>query len=85
MATILEENMTTLTVGVVTEHIKEHDGLQELFIFFAKTEVVVFRVIVDILLEWPGAIGTVVAQGGKRDNMKTKRLTNQVWGNFASG
>ena len=84
MGTVLEENMTTFAVRVVTEHIKEHNGLKELFIFFAKTEVVVLGIIVDILLEGSRTIRTIIAQSGKGDNMKTKCFAHQVGGNFAS-
>src|SRR6476659_3896134 len=83
MCTILEEDVTALAVGVVAEQVEEHDRLEKLPVFVAETEIVVFGIVVNVLLERSCAIRAVVAERGERDDMKVKRLTDEIGGNFA--
>jgi hypothetical protein len=79
---LLEEDMTPLSVCVVTEQVEEHNRLEELPVFLVKTEVVILGIVVNILLERTRAIGTIVAERRERDNVKAKCLADQIGSNF---
>ncbi len=80
-----KEDVTALAVGVVDEQVKEGDGLEEQFVFGGEVEVVVVGVVFDVLLERAGAEGTVLTERGERDDVKAKRLADEVGGDFAQG
>src|SRR5215211_811214 len=84
MGILLEENVTTFAVGVVAEQVEKDNRFEKLPVCLAEAEVMIFGVVVDILLERPRAKRTVVAQRGKRHDVKAKVLADEIGGDFAS-
>ena len=85
MRVILEEDVTAFSVCVVAEQVEEHDRFEELLVFLAEVEVVIFGIVFDELLERTRAIRAVVAQRGERDDVKAKRLADEIRGDFTPG
>ena len=83
MRAVFKENVTAFAVGVVAEQVEKHNRLQQLFIFFAEIEVMIFGIVLDVLLERTGTVRTVGAQHGKRDKVKAQRLAGHVRGDLA--
>src|SRR6266487_3183926 len=75
--------MTTFSICIVAEQVKEHNRFKELFIFLGETEVMIFEIIFNKLLKRTCAIRTVVTECGEWDNVKAKVLTYNVRGDFA--
>src|SRR5215211_2596225 len=79
---LFKEDMTAFSIGIVAEQIEEHDRLEELPVFVCEAEVMIFGIIIDKLLERTRAVGTILAERGEGDNMKAKRLADEVGGDF---
>jgi hypothetical protein len=82
MGILLEEDMTSLSIRVVTQQIEEDNRLETLPVLFVETEVVIFGVVIDVLLERPRAKWTILAECGERDNVKAEILAYQVGSHF---
>jgi hypothetical protein len=83
MRAALKEDMTAFSVGVITKQVEEHNRFEELFVFLAEAEVVIFGIVFDELLERTFSIRTIVAERGKRDDVKAKRLADAIRGDLA--
>ena len=79
---LLEEDMAAFSIGVVAKQIEEGDGLEELLVSICEIEVMIFRIVFDQLLERPRAVGTILAQCGERDDVKTEMLADEVRGDL---
>lgn len=84
MRVVLEEHVTAFSIRVVAEQVEEHDRFEELPVILGEAEVVIFGIIFDELLKRTRAVWAVLTQRGKRNNMKAKRLTHEIRGDFAS-
>src|SRR5215213_2958204 len=82
---ILEEDMTAFSVCIIAKQVEEHDGFEQLLVFLGEAEVVIFGIVFDELLEGARAIRTVITQRGEGDDVKTKRLADEIGGDLAAG
>lgn len=80
---VFKEDVAALAVGVVDEQIEKRDGFEQLLVLVCEIEVVIAGVVFDELLERARAVGTVFAQRGERDDVKAKRLADDVRGDLA--
>src|SRR5512144_432197 len=83
MGTTLEEDVTALSIGIIAEPVKEHHRPQKLFIRRTETKVVVLWVVFNELLKRPRAVWAVLTKYSERDEMKPKRLGDQIRSDLA--
>jgi hypothetical protein len=80
----LEEEVSALAVGVVDEEVEEGDGAQEEALGGFEVEVVAVWVVVDVLLEGAGSVGSV-AEDGEGDESETQGVTEAAGGDLTGG
>ena len=80
-----KEYVPTLAVCVIAKHVEEDHRFEKLPVLLGEVEVMIFGIIFDKLLEGTRAIGSIVAQHGKRDKMKTEAFTDKIRCHFTPG
>ena len=85
VCTIFKEYVPTLAVCVIAKHVEEDHRFEKLPVLLGEVEVMIFGIVFDKLLEGARAIGSIVAQHGKRDKMKTEAFTDKIRCHFTPG
>src|SRR5512143_1087561 len=81
----LDQHVAALAIGIIDQQIEEYRRAQAFPVLRREAEIVILRIVFDVLLQRAGAVRAVRAQRGIGDEMKTKRLTDQVGGHLAQG
>ncbi len=80
-----DQHMTTFAVRVVHEQIEQCDRRQARLVFLTEAEVVVFRVVFDVLLQRPGSVWwNVLTQHSAWHKAETQRLAYEIGCDFAA-
>jgi hypothetical protein len=79
---VLKKDMTAFPVRVVTEQIKKDNRFEQLFIFVREAEVMIFRIVFNVLLERTGAKWSILAEGSEWNKMKAQMFAHQVRGDL---